>query len=73
VDGHEKLKSAPRGYPAEHPRIELLRCKGLVAWQQFQVEAWLGTAAAKNRVTGFLTATAPLGEWLGRYVGPPRQ
>jgi uncharacterized protein (TIGR02453 family) len=73
VDGHEKLKSAPRGYPAEHPRIELLRCKGLVAWRQFQVEAWLGTAAAKNRVTGFLTATAPLGEWLGRYVGPPRQ
>jgi uncharacterized protein (TIGR02453 family) len=73
VHGHEMLKSAPRGYPADHPRIELLRCKGLVAWKQWPVEAWLGTAAAKKRVTGFLAATAPLNDWLGKQVGPPRQ
>src|SRR5215468_10361147 len=29
--GHEVLKSAPRGYPADHPRIGLLRHKGLAA------------------------------------------
>jgi len=68
VHGHETLKSAPRGYPADHPRIELLRCKGLVAWQQWPVQAWLGTAAAKQRITGFLAATAPLNTWLGRHV-----
>jgi uncharacterized protein (TIGR02453 family) len=71
VHGHELLKSAPRGYPADHPRIELLRCKGLVAWRQWPVQAWLGTPAAKQQVTGFLAATAPLTAWLGKHVGEP--
>src|SRR5215472_14241762 len=71
VHGHEMLKSAPRGYPADHPRIELLRCKGLVAWQEWPVQAWLGTPAAKKRVTDFLTATTPLNAWLAKHVGEP--
>ena len=76
VHGHEMLKSAPRGYPADHPRVDLLRCKGLVAWHQWPVQAWLGTRGAKQRITDFLTATAPLNAWLARHVGesglPPR-
>jgi uncharacterized protein (TIGR02453 family) len=71
VHGHEMLKSAPRGYPADHPRIELLRCKGLVAWQEWPVQPWLGTPAAKRRVADFLAATAPLNGWLGKHVGGP--
>jgi uncharacterized protein (TIGR02453 family) len=71
VHGHEMLKSAPRGYAADHPRIELLRCKGLVAWQEWPVQAWLGTPAAKQRVIGFLAATAPLNAWLGKHAGDP--
>ena len=67
------LKSAPRGYAADHPRIELLRCKGLVAWQEWPAAAWLGTPAAKKRVTGFLAAAAPLNEWLDKNVGQPAQ
>lgn len=70
VHGHETLKTAPRGYPADHPRIDLLRHKGLVAWKQWPVEPWLGTAAAKDRVAGFLTATRPLCDWLDEHVGP---
>jgi uncharacterized protein (TIGR02453 family) len=69
VSGHDVLKKAPRGYPADHPRIDLLRYKGLVAWQQWPVEPWLGTAAAKERVVGFLSATRPLGDWLDAHVG----
>jgi len=72
VHGHEVLKSAPRGYPADHPRIDLLRCKGLVAWQEWPVEPWLGTAAAKDKITGFLAATAPLSDWLAQHVGEAR-
>ncbi|HXW43194.1 MAG TPA: DUF2461 domain-containing protein [Streptosporangiaceae bacterium] len=72
VHGHEVLKSAPRGYPADHPRIELLRCRGLVAWQEWPVEAWLGTVAAKDKITGFLAVTAPLTDWLARHVGESR-
>jgi uncharacterized protein (TIGR02453 family) len=76
VSGRDELKKAPKGYPADHPRIELLRCKGLVAWQEWPPEAWLGTAAAKHRLTGFMAHTRPLGEWLSANVGssalPPR-
>jgi uncharacterized protein (TIGR02453 family) len=70
VHGQDPLKSAPRGYPADHPRAELLRYKGVVAWQQWPAEAWLGTSAAAGRITGFLRATRPLSTWLNSHVGP---
>jgi uncharacterized protein (TIGR02453 family) len=71
VRGTASLKTAPRGYPADHPRIGLLRHKGLVAWQEWPVEPWLGTAAARQHVMEFLTAARPLSSWLGTHVGPP--
>jgi uncharacterized protein (TIGR02453 family) len=69
VHGRDVLKSAPRGYPADHPRIGLLRYKGIVAWIEWPVEPWLETAAAKDRICGFLRATEPLGTWLDANVG----
>lgn len=69
VHGHEQLKSAPRGYPPDHPRIELLRCKGLVAWREWPVEPWLGTAEAKQRLQEFLIDARPLNDWLSQHVG----
>ena len=68
VQGHGVLKSAPRGYPADHPRIALLRYKGLTAWQQWPVEPWLETSAAKDRVISFLRTTLPLCSWLTTHV-----
>ncbi len=73
VRGHEVLKTTPRGYPADHERIELLRCKGLIAWQEWPAAAWLGTPAARQRVAGFLTAARPLAHWLADHVGPPAE
>jgi uncharacterized protein (TIGR02453 family) len=70
VQGRDSLKSAPRGYPSDHPRIDLLRHKGLVAWKEWPVEPWLATAAAQKVVADFLVATRPLGEWLAQHVGP---
>jgi uncharacterized protein (TIGR02453 family) len=69
VTGHDSLKTAPKGYPKDHPRVDLLRNKGLVAWKQWPVAAWLGTAAARRRVAEFLHASRPLGEWLDAHVG----
>jgi uncharacterized protein (TIGR02453 family) len=70
VHAPEELKSAPKGYPKDHPRIELLRMKGLVAARSWEPAAWLATAAAKKRVVDALRATKPLRTWLETNVGP---
>jgi len=70
VRADDTLKKAPRGYPADHSRIDLLRYKDLMAWKEWPVEPWLGTAAAKDRVAAFLTAAQPLSDWLSTNVGP---
>jgi uncharacterized protein (TIGR02453 family) len=70
VGGGRALKSAPRGYPADHPRIELLRYKGLICWRHWPVEPWLHTAKASEKVAGVLRTAAPLGHWLDHKVGP---
>ena len=70
VTGHDALKTAPRGYPKDHPRIELLRNKGLIAWKDWPVGAWLGTRKAKDRVIDFLHVAQPLNRWLADHVGP---
>jgi uncharacterized protein (TIGR02453 family) len=70
VMSHGSLKSAPRGYPKDHPRIELLRWKGLATWRAWPPAAWLGTARAKDRVEGFFQDSAPIVGWLDTHVGP---
>jgi uncharacterized protein (TIGR02453 family) len=68
VTGHGALKTAPRGYPKDHPRIELLRFKGLVVWRDWPARPWLGTRAAKDRVVEFLKSSEPLTGWLRANV-----
>jgi uncharacterized protein (TIGR02453 family) len=69
VHGSDSLKSAPKGYPKDHPRIEFLRHKGLVAMKQWPPASWMGTAAAKKRIVEALRAAQPLTEWLAKQVG----
>lgn len=64
------LKTAPRGYPKDHPRIELLRRKGLTGGRQWPVQRWLHTAKVKDRVDEAWAACDPLNAWLDRSVGP---
>jgi len=66
---HEVLKTAPKGYPKDHPRIGLLRHKGLAMMKSWPVGAWLGTKKAKERVVTTLRAAEPLNQWLARHVG----
>ena len=70
VTAHDELKTAPRGYPKDHPRIELLRYKGLISWREWPAGAWLGTKKAKERVAEFFRLSRPLNEWLRTNVGP---
>ncbi len=70
VTAHDVLKTAPKGYAKDHPRVELLRHKGLITWKQWPAGAWLGTSRAKTRIVDFLRTSAPVREWLATHVGP---
>jgi uncharacterized protein (DUF2461 family) len=66
----ESLKSAPRGWDPAHPRIELVRRKGLVTMRSFPRAKWQSTAKALDRITGVWNDAAPLNDWLEVNVGP---
>ena len=70
VHGTDSLKTVPKGYDKDHPRVHLLRYKGIVAMKQWPVAAWLGTKQAKTRVAELLRQAQPLCEWLESNVGP---
>jgi len=68
--GGEALKTAPRGYPRDHPRVTLLRHKGVTAAKTWPPARWLDTRAALKKITDVWRATRPLDEWLAEQVGP---
>ena len=68
--GGEALRTAPRGFPADHPRIRLLRHKGMYAGRALAVAPWLGTAKAADRVVRVWRDATPLNDWLAAHVGP---
>jgi uncharacterized protein (TIGR02453 family) len=65
---HETLKTAPRGYPKDHPRIGLLRQKGIIGWWEHAPGRWLQTAAARDRVAEGWRTLEPLNAWLDTHV-----
>ena len=70
IGAMDTLKTAPRGYPRDHPRVELLRMKGLTAGKSFPVARWMHTPAAAQRIVSIWSECAPMNEWLARWVGP---
>jgi uncharacterized protein (TIGR02453 family) len=64
------LKTAPRGYPRDHPRIDLLRLKGLVATRRWNAAKWIQTKAVVARVRDVWDKAAPMNDWLDAHVGP---
>jgi len=71
VDTHETLKSAPKGYRADHPRIDLLRMKDIHAGKSFKPSAWLSTRKALDRIQHVIVDIKPLAEWIQRHVSGP--
>lgn len=69
VMAHEVLRTAPKGFPKDHPRIDLLRYKGIAMMKSWPVGSWLGTRKAKDQVVGTLRAAQPLSQWLASNVG----
>ena len=70
VGSMNELKTAPRGYPKDHPRIGLLRRKGLFVSKEWPVAAWMSSKAVVTRVRDAWSAAGEMNLWLDAHVGP---
>ena len=65
----ESLATAPRGYPTDHKRIELLRRKSLALGNTLKFGRGIGRADGLEFVTKTWRSAAPVTGWLDREVG----
>ncbi|MQA26200.1 MAG: DUF2461 family protein [Micromonosporaceae bacterium] len=66
--GGEALKTRPRGYLEDHPRIDLLRHKKLDVGRRFAVEPWLHDVEALDRVRHTWRQVRPVLDWVAKHV-----
>lgn len=67
VSTHEASATPPRGYKADHPRIELLKMKDIHAGRTFE-PAGLTTPKALAHVKKVMADLAPFNAWLAKHV-----
>jgi uncharacterized protein (TIGR02453 family) len=65
---HDQLKSAPKGYTPEHPRIRFLRMKGIVMGRGWAPGTWLSTRKAFERIKTATSDLKPFTAWLAKHV-----
>lgn len=70
VGAISELKTAPRGFPKDHPRIELLRRKGLMVSKDFGAPSWIHTSKVVAKIRQVWDGAAELNGWLDSSVGP---
>ena len=58
------LSGRPRGCPRDHPRLPLMRLRGLHVDRAWPAGDWLATGEAVDRVREAWRATGPLADWL---------
>lgn len=68
--GEPDLKRVPRGYPADHPRADLLRYRRVLVHKRVPLARWMNTRAARERIADTLSEATPLVTWLRANVGP---
>ena len=71
VATHESSAGPPRGYPADHPRIELLKMKDIHAGRMLEPAA-LSTPKALAHVRKVMTDLKPFSAWMKTYVAAGR-
>lgn len=65
-----ELKTAPRGYPKDHPRISIIRRKGLIATREWPAARWMRTKEVVRRVREAWLTAEEMNAWLDAHVGP---
>lgn len=64
------LKTRPKGVDADHPRLDLLRRKEIMALRRLGTPQWLESPEALDQVREHWAAIRPLTEWIVTHVGP---
>jgi uncharacterized protein (TIGR02453 family) len=64
----ETLKTRPKGFSADHPRLELLRRKEIMAIHRLGTPDWLGTSEVVDHVRTEWRQVRPLVEWMTQHV-----
>jgi uncharacterized protein (DUF2461 family) len=62
------LRTRPKGYDADHPRLELLRRKEMMALRRVGTPDWLSTPRAADEVRDAWRRVRPLTEWVLEHV-----
>jgi uncharacterized protein (TIGR02453 family) len=65
----EQVATRPRGVPADHPRLELMRYKSIVVTREHGDPAWMATPEVVDRVREDWRTIRPFVEWLVEHVG----
>ena len=65
----EPLKTAPRGYPKDHPRVDLLRQKAVSAHRGLSGAPLRDADAVRAFVVDTFDACGPLNDWITSNVG----
>lgn len=66
----DRLKTKPRGFPADHPRIDLLRHRSLYLIRAWDPDDVLHERDTLHRVRDAWRELRPLNEWFADHVGP---
>ena len=64
------LKTAPRGYPRDHPRIELLRRRQLIMGRSLPAGDGIAREPALELARSVREGAEPVLAWLDEHVGP---
>jgi uncharacterized protein (TIGR02453 family) len=65
----DQLKTRPRDYPADHPRIDLLRYRSVYAVRVWEPDDALHERACLDRVRKAWRQVRPFNEWASDHVG----
>jgi uncharacterized protein (TIGR02453 family) len=65
----DQLRTAPRGFTADHPRIDLLRRKAVYAMVGFEPDDALHDRRTLARVRAAWRELRPLNEWVADHIG----
>ena len=69
VLGGDRLKTTPRGYDADHPRIDLLRHRSMTLGRSYGFEPFIHTTELLEHVRDDWRAAAPFVDWVGANAG----